>query len=138
MPQVLAETSQPTDEPSEGIDTSPTIFRPCILYTHDQHVSQLCKNHGGIWNESLHGRGLVSTTDYRGTVTSPSLCNSYTIPYLTSGPPGCYHLFTLHCFCFHSGPVENQVGKPHLQFGRASSHQCDATAGVGSIDCWMC
>ena len=61
-----------------------------------------------------------------------SLCNSYTIQYLTSGPPGYYHLFSHHCFCFHSGPAENQVGKPHLQFGRASSCQCDSTAGVGS------
>ena len=36
---MLAETSQPTGEPSEGINTSPTIFRPCVLHTHDQHVA---------------------------------------------------------------------------------------------------
>ena len=71
-------------------------------------------------NEPPHGRGPVGTTDYGGTVTSLSLCNSYTIQYLNFGLPGYYNLFTLHCFCFHSGPAENQVGKPHLQFGRAS------------------
>ena len=31
--------NQPTDEPSEGINTSPTIFRPCILHTHNQHAA---------------------------------------------------------------------------------------------------
>ena len=35
----MAETNQPTGEPSEGIDTSPTIFRPCVLHTHDQHAA---------------------------------------------------------------------------------------------------
>ena len=35
----MAETNQPTSEPSEGIDTSPTVFRPCILHTHEQHAA---------------------------------------------------------------------------------------------------
>ena len=35
----MAETNQSTGEPSERIDTSPTIFRPCILCTHDQHAA---------------------------------------------------------------------------------------------------
>ena len=39
QPQVVAETNQPTGEPFEGIDTSPTIFRPCVLCAHDQHVA---------------------------------------------------------------------------------------------------
>ena len=34
----MAETTQPTGEPSEGINTSPTIFRPCVPCTHNQHV----------------------------------------------------------------------------------------------------
>ena len=31
--------NQATSEPSEGIDTSPTVFRPCVLHTHDQHAA---------------------------------------------------------------------------------------------------
>ena len=103
----------------------------CSPYSQST-CSQLCKNHGQIWNESPNGRRLVGATDYGGSVTSLSLCNSYTIQYLTSGPPGYYHLFAHHCFYFHSGPAENQVGKPHLQFGGAPSHWCDSTAGVDS------
>ena len=57
--------------------------------------SWLCKNHGQIWNESPYGGRLVNATGYRGTVTSPSLCNSYTIPYLTSGPLG-ITIYSLH------------------------------------------
>ena len=88
--------------------------------------SQLHKDHGQIWNESSHGRGLISTTDYRSTVTSLILCNSYTIQYLT------FHLFTHHHFCFQSGPTEDLITMPYLQFGRTSSCQCDATVGIGS------
>ena len=36
---MVAARSQPTDEPTEGIDTSPSIFMPCVLCTHDQHVA---------------------------------------------------------------------------------------------------
>ena len=36
---MVAETNQPSGEPSEEIDTSPTIFRPCVLHTHDQHTA---------------------------------------------------------------------------------------------------
>ena len=39
IPKVVPETNQPTGEPSEGIDTSPTIFRPWVLCTHDKHVA---------------------------------------------------------------------------------------------------
>ena len=35
----VTEMNQPTSEPSKGIDTSPTVFRPCILCTHDQHAA---------------------------------------------------------------------------------------------------
>ena len=30
---------QPTDEPSEGMDTSPSTSRPWVLWMHDQHVA---------------------------------------------------------------------------------------------------
>ena len=40
----MAETSQCTGEPSEGIDTSPTIFRPFILCTHAQHTTDYVRN----------------------------------------------------------------------------------------------
>ena len=35
----MAETNQPAGEPSDGIDTSPTIFRPHVLCTHNQHAA---------------------------------------------------------------------------------------------------
>ena len=35
---MVTETIQPTGEPSEVINTSPTIFRPHVLHTHDQHA----------------------------------------------------------------------------------------------------
>ena len=73
-------------------------------------------NNGQIWNESSHGGRLVRTTDYRGTVTFLSLFTSHTIWYLASGPPMYCHPFIHYCFCFHSGPAENQVGKARLQF----------------------
>ena len=31
--------NQTTSEPSEGIDASPTVFRPHVLHTHDQHAN---------------------------------------------------------------------------------------------------
>ena len=36
---MVAETNQPTGEPSEWMNESPTIFRPHVLCTHDQHVA---------------------------------------------------------------------------------------------------
>ena len=40
MPQAVAETAQPEDEPSEGIDTSPITLRPPqVLWMHQQHVA---------------------------------------------------------------------------------------------------
>ena len=83
-------------------------------------------------NEYPHGGRPVSTTDYRGTVTFLSLFTSHTIQYLASCPPVCCCPFIHHCFCLHSGPAENQVGKPHPQFGRASSCRYYSTIGVGS------
>ena len=35
----MAEKNQPTSEPSEGINTSPTVFRPHVLCTHHQHAA---------------------------------------------------------------------------------------------------
>ena len=135
----MAEISLPTGEPSEGINTSPTIFRPCVLHTHYQHAA----NYVRIMVESKMslpmGKDQLAPLIMEVlSLPSPyailiSLYNSYMLQYFTFGPPRYYHLFTLHCFCFCSGPAENQVGKPHLQFGRASSCWCNATAGVGSV-----
>ena len=36
---MVAETNQPTGEPSEGISTSLTVSKPHILCTHNQHVA---------------------------------------------------------------------------------------------------
>ena len=36
---MVAETDQPTDEPSEGIDTSPSTSRPWVLRMHEQHTA---------------------------------------------------------------------------------------------------
>ena len=38
-PQAVAGTDQPTDEPAEGINISPSTSRPWVLWTHDQHVA---------------------------------------------------------------------------------------------------
>ena len=106
MPLVVAETYQPTDEPSEGIDTSPNTSRPWILWTHDQHVADyVC-----IMVES--GMSLP-TTCYRGIVTFLSFFTSHTILYLAYGPLVYCHPFIHHCLSFHSGPSENQASQPY-------------------------
>ena len=39
LPQAVAVTSQPTDESTEGIVTSPSTFQPYVLHMHDQHAA---------------------------------------------------------------------------------------------------
>ena len=93
---------------------------------------RLCSNHGWVWDEPPHGRRPISTTGYGSTVTFLFLCNSYTIQSLTFDLPGYCHLFTHHCFCFQSGPAEDQISNPYLQLGRAHTCRCNATVGIGS------
>ena len=102
IPQAVAETNQPTGEPSERINTSPTIFRPGVLHTHDQHVADYVR----IMVES--GMSLPMGEDQSAPLITEvlSLLSPYPIPLpssilLVSGPPCYYHLFTHYCFCFH-------------------------------------
>ena len=68
--------NQTTSEPSEGIDTSPTVFRPCILCTQDQHAA----NYVRIMVES--GMSLPMVEDQSATLIMEvwSLLSSCAIP----------------------------------------------------------
>ena len=76
----MAETNQPTGEPSEGIDTSPTIFRACVLCTYDQHAT----NYVRIMAKS--GMSLPMGEDWSAPLVTEvlSLLPSYAIPIPSS------------------------------------------------------
>ena len=63
---------------------------------HDQHVANHVRINGQIWNESPHGGRLVSAsliTEVLSLFSPYSIL--YTIQYLTSGPPGYCHAYSL-------------------------------------------
>ena len=76
----MEETNQPTGEPSEGIDKSPTIFRQCFLCTHNQHAA----NYIRIMVKS--GMSLPMGEDWSAPLVTDvlSLLPSYAIPIPSS------------------------------------------------------
>ena len=77
---MVAETNQPTGQPSEGIDTSPTIFRPHVLCTHDQHAADYVR----IMVKS--GKSLPMGEDWSPLLITEvlSLLSPFTMPSIIS------------------------------------------------------
>ena len=93
LPQVVAATSQPTNEPTKGIDTSPPTFKPRVLRMHDQHAA----NYVQIMMKS--GMSLPLGEDWSAPLITEAL--SLFSPYLLFIPSGILLLILL-CAAVHS------------------------------------
>ena len=125
--------NQPTSEPSEGIDTSPTVFRPCILHTHNQHAADY------IMVKSTMSPPLGKDQSAPLIMEVQSLLTSYAFHISSSilfwDPPSYHHLFIPYHFCFQSVPAEDLISKTYLQLGRIPSCRCNAKLELALLGC---
>ena len=111
---MVAETNKPTGEPSEGIDTSPTIFRPCVLHTHDQHVANYVRImvKSGVRLPMGEDQSVPLITEVQSLLSSYAILISFSILFLVLLAIAIYSLITVSVF--------NQA----LQKIRLASHIC--------------